>query len=300
MRDAALGKTRAFNGGFFTQRRLRRILELAGHPVSVGWPKSDDHVAIWGNSPTAHRGLRMVEKTGAKPLFVEDAFLRSLFPARVKDEAPAGLLIDHVANHFDPTKISDLEQILKSDPLDNGHDLQRARDAIARIGAAKLSKYCAYQDDPKKPRGAYILILDQTRDDAAVRASGGNDAVFSEMLYYAQENHPGQRIVIKTHTKTNAGKRTGYFTDAHCTSPYITLYDGPASAWEMLENAVAVYTVSSTMGFEAILAGHKPHVFGKPFYAGWGLTQDYFPIDRRQRSLTRAQLFVGAMIQYPK
>ena len=30
----------------------------------------------------------------AKPLFVEDAFLRSLFPARVKGEAPAGLLID--------------------------------------------------------------------------------------------------------------------------------------------------------------------------------------------------------------
>ena len=300
MRDAALGKTRAFNGGFFTQRRLRRILELAGYPASLGWPKSDDHVAIWGNSPTAHRGLRIVEKTGAKPLFVEDAFLRSLFPARVKGEAPVGVLIDHVANHFDPTQISDLEQILKSDPLDNGHDLQRARDAIARIGAAKLSKYCAYQDDPKKPRGAYILILDQTRDDAAVRASGGNDALFSEMLYYAQENHPGHRIVIKTHPETNAGKRTGYFTDAHCTSPYITLYDGPASAWEMLENAVAVYTVSSTMGFEAILAGHKPHVFGKPFYAGWGLTQDYFPIDRRQRTLTHAQLFVGAMIQYPK
>ena len=153
MRDAALGKTRAFNGGFFTQRRLRRILELAGYPVSLGWPKSDDHVAIWGNSPTAHRGLRMVEKTGAKPLFVEDAFLRSLFPARVIGEAPIGLLLDRTANHFDPTKISDLEQILKSDPLDNGHDLQRARDAIARISAAKLSKYCAYQDDPQNHAG---------------------------------------------------------------------------------------------------------------------------------------------------
>jgi capsular polysaccharide export protein len=111
----------------------------------------------------------------------------------------------------------------------------------------------------------------------AVRASGSNDALFSEMLYYAQENHPGQRIVIKTHPETNAGKRAGYYTNAHCSTHQITLYTGPAAAWDMLDNAIAVYTVSSTMGFEAILAGHKPHVFGKPFYAGWGLTQDYFP-----------------------
>ena len=80
MRDAALGKTRAFNGGFFTQRCLRRILELAGHPISLGWPKSDDHVAIWGNSPTAHRGLRMVEKTGPNPCLLRMRFYVPSFP----------------------------------------------------------------------------------------------------------------------------------------------------------------------------------------------------------------------------
>ena len=35
---------------------------------------------------------------------------------------------------------------------------------------------------------------------------------------------------------------------------------------------MAVYTVSSQLGFEAILHGHiRPQVFGQPFYAGWGL-----------------------------
>jgi len=62
---------------------------------------------------------------------------------------------------------------------------------------------------------------------------------------------------------------------------------------------VGVYTVSSQMGFEAIFAGHKPRTFGQPFYAGWGLTQDERPVPRRQRILTRAQLFAASMILYP-
>ncbi|MDZ7907264.1 MAG: capsular polysaccharide biosynthesis protein, partial [Gemmobacter sp.] len=67
----------------------------------------------------------------------------------------------------------------------------------------------------------------------------------------------------------------------------------------MLEGAVAVYTVSSQLGFEAICAGHRPHVFGQPFYAGWGLTADQAPHPRRHRRLTRTQLFAAAMILAP-
>ncbi len=64
---------------------------------------------------------------------------------------------------------------------------------------------------------------------------------------------------------------------------------------------MGVYTVSSQLGFEAIFAGHKPRVFGQPFYAGWGLTEDRHPhaLTRRGRALTRAQLFAAAMILYP-
>ena len=71
------------------------------------------------------------------------------------------------------------------------------------------------------------------------------------------------------------------------------------SPWPLLEGAIAVYTVSSQLGFEAILAGHRPRVFGQPFYAGWGLTEDEEPLARRQRRLTRAQLFSAAMFLYP-
>ena len=80
----------------------------------------------------------------------------------------------------------------------------------------------------------------------------------------------------------------------------ISFCEEAVSPWVLLDGAIAVYTVSSQLGFEAIFAGHKPRVFGSPFYAGWGLTQDEFPVQRRQRQLTRAQLFAASVLLYPK
>ena len=118
------------------------------------------------------------------------------------------------------------------------------------------------------------------------------------MLYYAQEEHPGARIVIKTHPETQQGHRGGYFTEDDC-NDRIQLCTDAVSPYALFDGAVAVYTVSSQLGFEAILTGHKPVVFGQPFYMGWGLTDDRKPLTRRQRNLTRAQLFAAAVILYP-
>ena len=82
-----------YNGGFLTQKRLRRILKLAGYDIRLGLPASDDLVGIWGNSPTAHRGRAMAAKHDADLLRVEDAFLRSVHPGRA-GEPPMGLLLD--------------------------------------------------------------------------------------------------------------------------------------------------------------------------------------------------------------
>ncbi|MEM6303292.1 MAG: capsular polysaccharide biosynthesis protein [Pseudomonadota bacterium] len=286
-----------YNGGFLTQRRVRRILQLAGFSLHLGRPKAGDGVAIWGNSPTAHRGLAAAEKYGVPVVRVEDALLRSLNPGRA-GEPPLGLLIDRRGVHFDPRVPSDLETILAEHPLDDTALLNRARGAMARISEAQLTKYTAFDPDMPAPGPGYVLVIDQTRGDASVTASGGDRARFREMLYFAQEEHPGARVIIKTHPETQAGYRAGYFDESDC-SDRVSLLPDPVSPWALFEGAVGVYTVSSQLGFEAIFAGHKPRVFGQPFYAGWGLTSDEFPVQRRQRQLTRAQLFAGAMILYP-
>ncbi|MEX5576888.1 capsular polysaccharide biosynthesis protein [Pseudophaeobacter sp. A-200-2] len=286
-----------YNGGFLTQSRLRRILSLAGYDIRLGLPGDGDLVGVWGNSPTAHRGKAIAHKYGSALLRVEDAFLRSVYPGRA-GEPPLGLLLDRSGVHFDANTPSDLEQLLATHPLDDSSMMRRARDAIGRLMDAHLSKYNAYAAEAPVPDPGYVLVVDQARGDASVTASGADAARFREMLVFAQEENPGARILIKTHPETRAGYRPGYFGPEDA-NDRIELLTRPVSPWPLLEGAVAVYTVSSQLGFEAILAGHKPRVFGQPFYAGWGLTQDEMPAPRRNRRLTRAQLFSAAMILYP-
>ncbi|MGC9420405.1 MAG: capsular polysaccharide biosynthesis protein, partial [Rhodovulum sp.] len=84
-----------FNGGFLTQRRVGRILALAGYRIRIGLPGPDDLVGIWGARPTAGRGLRVAAARGAGLLRVEDAFLRSVLPGRARGAgAPLGLMLD--------------------------------------------------------------------------------------------------------------------------------------------------------------------------------------------------------------
>lgn len=286
-----------YNGGFVTQPRLRRILALAGYRVVLGLPRDGDFVGVWGASPTAHRGEAMAARHNAPLIRVEDAFLRSLHPGRA-GEPPIGLMIDIGGVHFDGRTQSDLERLLVTHPLDDSALLNRARAAIAWMQDSHLTKYCAVDPALDPPAPGYVLVIDQTRGDASVTASDADRARFVEMLVFAQEEHPGCKVVIKTHPETRDGHRTGHYSDADCNAR-ISLLDTDVSPWVLFEGAVGVYTVSSQMGFEAILAGHRPRVFGQPFYGGWGLSDDDRPVPRRERKLTRAQLFAAAMILYP-
>jgi capsular polysaccharide export protein len=286
-----------FNAGLLWQPRVRRILSLAGHelvPAGVGGAEA---VVVWGHSPYAKRGARAAEARGLPLIRVEDAFLRSIHPGR-KGDAPLGLIIDDLGVHFDSSRASRLEQILARNPLDDANLLRRAREGMTRMARAQLSKYNATDPTLPPPPAGYVLVIDQTRDDAAIRHAGASAATFADMLAEARLAHPRSRILIKTHPETAMGLRAGHFGAGDC-DERTSLYDDPLPPRALLEGAVAVYTVSSQMGFEAILAGHRPHVFGQPFYAGWGLTDDRMPVQRRTRRLTPTQVFAAAMILAP-
>ena len=288
----------SYNAGFLTQRRVRRILQLAGYDLRLGKPGPDDDVLVWGHSPYAGRGTRVASATGAHLVRIEDAFRRSLHPGRSGDP-PMGLIIDRRGIYFDASGPSDLEVLLSTHPLDDTALLDRARGAMARIAAAHLTKYAANDPDLEPPPPGYVLLIDQTRGDAAIRMGAASAHSFAEMLAHAMEDHPGAPIVIKTHPETRTGHRAGHF-DPAALPQGVTIDDRPIPPQRLFEGARAVYCVTSLLGFEAILAGHRPVLFGVPFYAGWGLSDDRRPTPaRRQRKLTRAQLAAAALILYP-
>ena len=292
MTPAAPRRLRALSAGFLTDARLRRILALAGHRVAVGLPRADEGVIVWGRRPSARRGERVAAARGAALVRVEDAFLRGIRPGR--RTPPMGLLIDPEGVHFDPSAPSLIETIAREAPLDDTPLLARAHAAIARLRALDLSKYNSFDPGIAPPAPGYALIVDQAPGDASLIACGAGAETFRRMLAAARADWPGAPVLVRRHPAARgthlareiaAGEAAGI---------------GPEiSPWQLLEGAVAVYTVSSQMGFEAILAGHRPRVFGGPFYAGWGLSDDEMAFPRRGRRLTRAQLFAAAMILAP-
>ncbi len=296
------GTLRVFSAGFLgpsrRAARIRRILTLAGLTPRPGWPREGDAVGVWGRTPIARRGEWVARRAGAPLLRVEDAFLRSVRPGR-SGEPALGLIVDGRGMHYDADGPSDLETLLATHPFDDAPLIARAHEGIARLIAADLSKYNTHDPDLDAPAPGYVLVVDQVRGDLAVSRGGGTSAGFRAMLHAAQEENPGARIIIRAHPEARHGHRPGHFGPEDADGVRVTLDNSPVSPWRLLEGAVAVYTHSSQLGFEAILAGHRPRVFGQPFYAGWGLTADEHPHPRRTRRLSRAQLFAGAMLLYP-
>ncbi|MCC6008252.1 MAG: capsular polysaccharide biosynthesis protein [Rhodobacteraceae bacterium] len=261
----------AYAGGLM-RGRVRRILEAAGHELRVGLPKPGEGVAVWGRSRNAWRGEAVARWRGV-PLFrLEDGFLRSVLPGRA-GAPPIGLILDRTGLYFETERPSDLSLLLDHGDLDAPTLLSRARDGIARMQWAHLSKYSA--TDPALHPGDedYVLVIDQTRGDASIAGGGAGPEAFAAMLAAALADHPDAPVLIKTHPETARGLRPGHFGPSDA-GGRVRLITGPLSPWRLFAGARAVYCVTSLMGFEAALAGHAPVVFGRPFWAGRGFSQD--------------------------
>ena len=289
----------AYNLGFVFQSRLRKILKAHGQNIRFGLPTGKSAaVAIWGRKPVAKRGMA-VARYCKKPLVtIEDAFLRSVLTGRQGD-LPLGLVVDRTGIYFDTSSPNDLEGLFKKSIELPKVELQQAVDKMSHMTRLKLSKYNDFLHPVSDLPDDFVLVIDQTVDDAAITLGAANAASFAEMLACAKAENPDKKVLIKTHPETVAGLRQGYFSEADC-DDQTALITGHLCPVGLFEKATKIYCVTSQMGLEAIFAGYCPIVFGRPFYSGLGLSDDRGPSWNRGLDLQPEQVFWATHLQYSK
>jgi capsular polysaccharide export protein len=254
-----------------------------------------DGLLAWGRKPSARQAER-ISAGRSLPLWrCEDGLLRSL--GLGPDSPPLGLLLDDLGVYYDATAPSRMEQAIARPH--SPAELERAEALQQLWRGARVSKYNGAPDAPV-PAGPFVLVVDQTAGDLSIALGAATAASFSAMLEAALAAHPGATVVVKTHPDVVAGRKRGHFSPRQLADPRIVLEASGGHPAALLEQAEAVYAVTSQLGFEALLHGKPVHCFGLPFYAGWGLTHDRLPAPARRRAAgprRLADLVHGALIE---
>lgn len=283
--------------GLWQQRADLGVLlqaEIVFHPFS-----QIDAVVGWGQRPSGLRAERIASRRKVPAILLEDGFIKSYAPGR--GEPAHSFVVDRSGIYFDARRPGDLSSLIDSGDADTAR-MERARDAIAFLRKHRLSKYnnapirtlSELGLDAVRP---YVLLVDQVGGDASIRGALADDSRFGAMLDHAHQTYPEARLVIRAHPA--AGDRSLLVSAARRLG-LDYLVPGRGNPWPLLESAQAVYTVSSQLGFEALMAGRKVHCFGVTYYSHRGLTEDHCEAPAPRRSASLEQIFHAAYIDYSR
>ncbi|EAK9944557.1 capsular polysaccharide biosynthesis protein [Campylobacter lari] len=255
----------------------------------------EDKIFIWGKK----YDKALLTKDFSNEIFlVEDGFLRSVFLGSDLTR-PFSLIVDSKGLYVDPSKPSDLEDILQNHIFDESLK-QRAKKLISTITQNKFSKYNGLKHEKLNfnTNKKIILIPAQVEDDASM-ILGGADFDTLKLLQSVRKANENAFIVFKPHPDVLSGNRKG-LKDKNIILKYCDEIIENISIDSAINASDEVHTITSTSGFDALLRGKKVVVYGKPFYAGWGLTSDLHEIPRRTRVLSLEELVAGVLILYPR
>ncbi len=249
-------------------------------------PVQDRRHMVWASKAApATRGIRL-----------EDGFLRSRGLGAALTP-PLSLSLDDLGIYYDPSRESRLERLISNSVQLPDAEIERARRLIARITALGLSKYNISADPPPPlPEGPKILVVGQVEDDASVLLGTTTIRGNADLLAAARRENPDATLIYKPHPDVEAGHRKGA----------ISLPGGVIAAprtdpARLLDQVTELWTMTSLLGFEALLRGLPVTTCGAPFYAGWGLTRDLGdPPARRSARPGIVQLAHAALIDYPR
>lgn len=300
-----------FSGGIRQIHQVEKFLGVAkvAPPAEMLRPETEAACAlVWGRKQTSRKTLKWADHHGIPVWFLEDGFIRSS-SANPHSRVTYSLIVDDKGVYYDASCPNLLEDFLNlpDDEFNRvfDYDLQNySKNCLNQLLTNNISKYNFCPDIPADhwlhtEERKKVLVVDQTFDDASVRFGAMASRDFVEMLDAAIDENPDARIIVKSHPDVISGRRKGYLTKL-AMQRGITVESTPVNPLSLLKLVDRVYCGTSQMGFEALLCKKPVSLFGLPFYAGWGATDDRREIPRRATRRSTEELFFAAYDWYTR
>jgi capsular polysaccharide export protein len=291
---------RGYMKPFFPEFEMIHFCSTLEEALKRGLSPECGTVAIWGKKPF-DAVVSYAERHNIPLLRVEDGFIRSVGLGSDLTR-PYSLVVDKRGIYFDPSQESDLEYILNHHRFDDLL-LARARALIKMLIEKKISKYnvskATHLHLPGyRSKQRIILVPGQVEDDASI-LYGASGMKNIELLEQVRQKAPDAYVIYKPHPDVVAGNRRGAVSKAEAMQYCDTVVtDIPIGM--VLEAADEVHTMTSLVGFEALIRQKSVYTYGMPFYAGWGLTMDMKACSRRTRCLNIEEMAAAVLLCYPR
>jgi capsular polysaccharide export protein len=229
---------------------------------------------------------------------MEDGFIRSrglgsdFFGA-------LSVALDDQGVYYDAIRPSRLETMIGTADLSEAA-LERAGRLRRRIVETGLSKYNLKGEAPAgwPTDRERLLVVGQVENDKSIALGCTDIRTNSGLVEAARRDFPDAFLIYRNHPDVMAGNRPGRL-DAGA----IQTVDAVADDLDIIDCLNAcdrLATLTSLSGFEALMRGKAVTTYGRPFYAGWGLTDDRTgPFERRGRPASLDAVVHGALITYP-
>jgi capsular polysaccharide export protein len=253
---------------------------------------------IWWAGKESPPILAAAAATTAPTVRMEDGFIRSrglgsdFFGA-------LSVVLDDLGVYYDATGPSRLETLIETGGLDDVA-LARAAALRDRIVAAGLSKYNLKGEPPAgwPTDRERLLVVGQVENDRSIRLGCTDIRTNSGLVEAARRDFPDAFLIYRNHPDVTAGNRPGLL-DAGAMDAVDAVADD-LDIIDCLNACDRLVTLTSLSGFEALMRGKAVTTYGRPFYAGWGLTDDRTgPFERRSRRVSLDALMHATLIDYP-
>ncbi|MEK6420544.1 MAG: capsular biosynthesis protein [Burkholderia gladioli] len=139
-----------------------------------------------------------------------------------------------------------------------------------------------------------VLLLDEkasSRADFCTRVDARLTA-FQAMLAAAESLQDTELWLLRS---ADYGKGP-WLSSKVCLPAGMQTFDTTHSLRELLQSTDTVYTVGASEGMAAMLASKQVHVFGQPYYSGWGLTHDHANLPSRSARPSLEALFEAVFL----